>query len=323
MKLFLALLISCIALPAASPVHIIFDTDMGNDIDDALALAMLHTLQTRGEVKLLAVTTSKDNQYAGPFIDIIDTFYRRPGIPIGTIRNGKTPEDGKYLRPVIESGFYPHSLTDSQKAPDSVAILRKTLAGEKDHSVVIVQVGFSTNLARLLESRPDLSSMLPGRELLGTKVRLISVMAGQFPTGPAEYNVKTDVESARKLFDGSPVPIVFSGFEVGRQILYPATSIENDFTYVPHHPVADAYRDYMKMPYDRPTWDLTAVLYAVRPKQFFSLSSKGRVRVDAQGVTTFTEDKNGTHQYLTATAEQAQHALAQMVVLCPRAPARK
>lgn len=323
MKPFLALLIFCFALPAATPVRIIFDTDIGNDIDDALALAMLHTLQTRGEVKLLAVTTSKDNQYAGPFIDLIDTFYRRPGISIGTIRNGKTPEDGKYLRPVVESGFYPHTLTDSQKAADSVAILRKTLAGEKDHSVVIVQVGFSTNLARLLESRPDLSSMLPGRELLRTKVRLISVMAGQFPTGPAEYNVKIDVESARKLCDESPVPIVFSGFEVGKQILYPAGSIEHDFGYVPHHPVADAYRDYMKMPYDRPTWDLTAVLYAVRPKASFSVSSKGRVTVDAQGVTTFTEDKNGTHQYLTATPEQARLALAQMIQLCTRPPGRK
>jgi inosine-uridine nucleoside N-ribohydrolase len=327
LKLFartlLFLLLSCAALMAASPVRIIFDTDIGNDIDDALALAMLHSLQTRGEVKLLAVTTSKDNQFAGPFIDLMDTFYHRPGIPIGTVRNGRTPDEGKYLRPVVESGFYPHLLTDSQKAPDAVTVLRKTLAGEKDHSVVIVQVGFSTNLARLLDSRPDLASMLPGRELVRTKVRMISVMAGHFPTGPPEYNVKIDIEAARKLFGESPAPIVFSGYEVGKQILYPASSIEHDFGYVPHHPVADAYRDYMKMPYDRPTWDLTAVLYAVRPKDSFSLSPKGRVTVDAEGVTAFAEEKNGPHQYLTATPEQAQHALAQMIQLATRPPGRK
>jgi len=317
-----ALLVNAL-LQAAQPVRIIFDTDIGNDIDDALALAMIHALETRGEAKLLAVTTTKDNRYAGPFIDLVDTFYGRPGIPIGTVRDGKTRDDGTYLRPVVESGFYPHTLADSQKAPDAVAVLRRTLAAEKDHSVVIVQVGFSTNLARLLDSRPDTSSMLPGRELVRSKVRFISAMAGHFPTGPAEYNVKTDVEAARKLFTGSPVPIVFSGYEVGLKILYPASSIEHDFSYTPHHPIADAYRAYKPMPYDRPTWDLTAVLYAVRPKQSFGVSPKGRVEVDDKGVTSFKEDKSGLDQYLTATPEQAQHALAQMIELATRAPGRK
>ncbi len=263
---------------AATPVRIIFDTDVGNDVDDVLALAMLHALETRGEVKLLAVTTTKDNQFAGPFVDLIDTFYKRPGIPIGTVREGKTGDDGHFLRPVVESGFYPHTLTDSQKAPDAVAVLRKMLAAEKDHSVVIVQVGFSTNLARLLDSKPDLASMIPGRELLRSKVRLICVMAGNFAHGPAEFNVATDVEAARKLFGESPVPIIFSGFELGKAILYPATSIGKDFGYVPHHPVADAYRAYMKMPYDRPTWDLTSVLYAVRPKDSLAPRPKAESR---------------------------------------------
>jgi hypothetical protein len=77
------------------------------------------------------------------------------------------------------------------------------------------------------------------------------------------------------------------------------------------------------MPYDRQTWDLTAVLYAVRPKGTFGLSAKGRVRVDDKGVTTFTEDPNGLDQYLTATPEQGRHALAQMIELASRAPGKK
>ncbi len=310
-------LVASIFLIAASaaPVRLIFDTDIGNDIDDTLALAMIHALETRGEAKLLAVTISKDNLYAGPFVDLINTFYKRPGIPIGTVRDGKTPDDGNYLRPVVESGLYPHTLTDGQKAPDAVSLLRKILAAEKDHSVVIVQVGFSTNLARLLDSHPDQASILPGRELMRRKVRLISAMAGRFPTGSPEYNVKVDIPAARKLFTESPVPIVFSGYEIGTQILYPAASIEHDFSYVPHHPVADAYRDYMKMPYDRPTWDLTAVLFAVRPKNSFGLSPGGRVSVDDKGVTTFIPEKNGPDRYLTATPEQVRQALAQMIEL--------
>src|SRR5713226_6464550 len=68
---------------AAEPVRVIFDTDMGNDIDDALALAMLHALESRGEAKLLAVTLTKDNPWAAAYVDLVDTFYRRGGIPIG------------------------------------------------------------------------------------------------------------------------------------------------------------------------------------------------------------------------------------------------
>ena len=53
--------------------------------------------------------------------------------------------------------------------------------------------------------------------------------------------------------------------------------------------MADAYRSYMPMPYDRPTWDLTSALYAVRPgRQYFALSPAGRVSVDEDGQTRFT-----------------------------------
>ncbi|MFN9464696.1 MAG: nucleoside hydrolase, partial [Planctomycetota bacterium] len=74
------------------PVKLIFDTDMGNDCDDALALAMIHALESRGECQLLAVTITKDHELAAPFVDCVNTFYGRGSIPIGVCRNsGKTP----------------------------------------------------------------------------------------------------------------------------------------------------------------------------------------------------------------------------------------
>ena len=66
--------------------------------------------------------------------------------------------------------------------------------------------------------------------------------------------------SAKAVFERWPTPIVFSGFEIGRDLPYPAASIERDFGYVALHPMAESYKAYKKMPYDRPTWDLTAVL---------------------------------------------------------------
>jgi hypothetical protein len=53
--------------PRAKAVPIIFDTDITGDVDDVLALAMLHTLADRGKCEILGVTISKDHDLAAPY----------------------------------------------------------------------------------------------------------------------------------------------------------------------------------------------------------------------------------------------------------------
>jgi len=313
-----AALLICAALaaaaePAAVPVPLIFDTDMGNDVDDALALAVIHALESRGEVKLLAVTITKDNRYAAPYVDLVNTFYGRGDVPIGVVRNGKTPEPNNMIRIPVErknpdgSYVYPRRLMDGSNAPDAVAVLRRVLAAANDGSVVIVQVGFSTNLAALLAADP---------QLVARKVRLLSAMAGHFPLGAPEFNVKTDIPAAQKVFHEWPTPIVFSGFEIGPALLFPPARIEEDFSWVRDHLVAEAYRNYMRMPYDRPSWDLTAVLYAVRPgRNYFSVSPAGHVTVDEKGQTHFSADPSGRHRYLILGEEQKERTLETLILL--------
>lgn len=332
MRLLRPLLAVCCfaALAGGEPVRIVFDTDMGNDIDDALALAMLHAFENRGEARVLAVTVTKDNRYAAPYIDIVNTFYGRGDLPIGVVKRGKTPQDAKMIQVPAEARdsaggtLYPHDLRDGREAPDATAVLRRSLAAQPDASVVMVQVGFFTNFARLLESSADSASPLSGAELVKRKVKLLVLMAGQFPSGKPEYNVKIDIPAARTVLTKWPGPIVTSGFEVGEAILYPARSIENDFRYAPNHPVAHAYRSYQKMPYDRPTWDLTAVLYAVRPDRgYFSLSEPGRIEVDDQGKTTLAAAANGPHRYLKCDAVQRARVLEALTLLASEPPKTK
>ena len=141
-------------------------------------------------------------------------------------------------------------------------------------------------------------------DLIRKKVRLLTVMAGNFAELEPEYNVKIDVPSAIKLFADWPTEINISGFEVGLAILYPATSIEQDFP--AGNPVAEAYRDYAKMPYDRQTWDLTTVLYDLRPDRgYFDLSPPGEVTVAPNGSTTFHPTAQGKRRYLRVNATQA------------------
>lgn len=196
------------------PVPLIFDTDVCGDCDDVLALGMIHALQARGHCRLLAVTVSVDNDQAAPFVDAVNTFYGRGDIPIGGVGQGGVVEKSAFLSMVDEkdaSGHlrYPHDLTSGRSAPGAASVIRKALAAQPDGSVAIVQVGFSTNLARLLDSPPDEHSPLPGIELVRRKVKLLSLMAGAFTTigkdrHYGEYNIIKDVKSARTLAERWP-----------------------------------------------------------------------------------------------------------------------
>lgn len=308
--------ISLAATEATEPVKLIFDTDIGNDIDDALALAVIHALQSRGECELLAVTSSKDNPYSSLYCDVLNTFYGRPEIPLGRVQQGKTPQDGSYVRKVVEyvsqgKPVFKRQHQTADELPEAVSLLRQTLAAQPDDSVVLVVVGFSTNIARLLKSTGDEFSPLSGVDLVGKKVKLLSQMIGRFESGkPAsfhEYNVKVDVPSARTLYELWPdhIPVVASGWEIGRAIQNRATSIRDDYNYVKYHPVKLGYEYWHKMPYDRPTYDLTSVLYAVRPDRgYFGKSVQGKLTVNESGRLEHRPDSKGQHFYLTVTPEQ-------------------
>jgi inosine-uridine nucleoside N-ribohydrolase len=315
------------------PVPLIFDTDLGNDVDDAMALAMIHALQSRGECRLLAVTLTKDNVYAARFVELMNTFYGRPDIPIGMVRGGVLPHEGKYIRRVAEAEEggklrYPHRIRSREEIPDATRLLRQILTAQPDGSVIITQVGFSTNLARLLESGPDEVCPLDGKTLAAKKVRLLSVMAGAFSQeltekGFAEFNVARDIPAAQKLFAEWPTEMVVSGYEVGIAIAHPALSMQLDYRFVPHHPLREAYAYYRGLENDQPTWDLTAVLYAVRPNHgYFDLSPPGWVRVDDQGRTHFSPNPTGKHRFLIVSPEQVIRVRETQALLCSQPPCK-
>jgi hypothetical protein len=333
----LAMTLGLSATPARAaergPVPLIFDTDICGDCDDVLALGMIHALQSRVQCRLLAVTVSVDNEQAAPFVDAVNTFYGRGDIPIGVVGQGGVVERSKYLAMVDEKDAdgrfrYPHDLPSGRSAPGATAVLRRTLAAQPDGSVTIVQVGFSTNLARLLDSPADEHSPLPGLELVRRKVKLLSLMAGAFQAIERdqhyrEYNVVKDVQSARALAERWPTPMVYSGFEIGIALPYPSTSIERDYSYVPHHPLAEAYIRYNPPPHNRPTWDLTSVLYAVlADRDYFDLSPPGKVTVEADGSSRFEETSQGARRYLILRPEQKPRVLEALVQLSSQPPCR-
>ncbi|MDD4103165.1 MAG: nucleoside hydrolase [Kiritimatiellae bacterium] len=328
-------LFAAAALTHAEPVRLIFDTDMGNDSDDLMALCMIHNLQSRGAVELLAVTITKDHPQAAAFTDAVNTFYGRPDIPIGVVKGGATPEPGKFnllSEAKTEDGSlrYPHDLKSGNDAPEATGLLRKILAVQPDHSVTLVQVGFFTNFQRLLESSPDAHSPLNGKELIAKKVKLLSIMAGAFQTinwnnRYLEYNIVKDIPAAQKLAQEWPSPMTWSGYEIGIAATYPYDSIKRDYGYIKYHPMPEAYALYSPKGHNRPTWDPTALLYAVYPDRgYFSLSPAGNVTVADDGATVFRpgKDGQGRDRYLAMNAEQTARVREAIVQLCVAPPVK-
>lgn len=76
------------------------------------------------------------------------------------------------------------------------------------------------------------------------------------------------------------------------------------------------------MPYDRQTWDLTSVLYAVEgTKDYFGMSEWGTIEVMADGITAFTPGPTGKHCYLKVNAGQAERIKKRFIELISTRPA--
>lgn len=313
-------------------INLIMETDIGNDVDDALAMDLLYKYVDAGKINLLGVCINKEGSAPGEFVDILNTWYGHPDIPIGIIREGADCETDaiNYAKAVVmmrnEAGepAFARTLTSYDDLSEAPVLYRKILSEAADNSVVIASVGFSTNLIRLLETGADEYSKLNGKDLVAKKVKLLVTMAGDFENPDVhEYNVVKDVPAAKVIFQEWPTPVVTSPFELGRQVKYPATSIENDFGWAGLHPVVEAYKAYMPMPYDRDMWDPTAVLYAVEGGSWFTVSEPGLITVSDEGSTFFTPDPAGTRKYLSVDPAQAEAIKAHFVEVVTSAPANR
>jgi len=311
-------------------VKLIFETDMGNDVDDALALDMIYKYSDEKQVDVLAIMSNKNSSYSTEYIHLMNHWYGYPDIPIGKVINGIDSENDarKYAEYVslqkAENGndLFERPKFDYNAVPEAVKLYREILSSQPDSSVTIVSVGFSTNIIRLLTSLPDNNSPLTGKELVKKKVKLLSMMAGSFGDNKiAEYNVVKDIPAAKKIAEEWPTPIVFTPFEAGIAVKYPARSIEEDFKWTEHHPVVEAYRHYLDMPYDRPTWDLIALLYVMeKSPEYFRESASGKVSVNDKGYTVFRQDSSQSHSYLELDSIQAENVKQRFVKLISAPP---
>src|SRR6185437_8550891 len=198
----------------SKPIPIIFDSDMGPDYDDAGAITILHALADKSEAKILATMASTKYEGVAGVLNIFNTYFKRPGIPVGVPKgNALELRDWQHWTDTLLAK-YPHKIKTNAEAWDAVKLYRKILAAQPDHSVTIVTVGFLTNLSNLLDTKADAYSPLSGTELVRRKVKQLVCMAGKFPSG-YEFNVMKDTKASQNVYANWPSPVIFSGFEIG------------------------------------------------------------------------------------------------------------
>jgi inosine-uridine nucleoside N-ribohydrolase len=250
------------------PVKIIFDTDIGPDYDDVGAIAMLHAYADNNECEILATVGSNQHKRMAALLSLFNTYYNRPDLPIGIVKGKAVNLQANQKWDSIIVSKYPHDLKENKDAEDAVSLYRRILAKQPDKSVTIVTVGFLTNMANLLNSKPDKHSSLNGKQLIAKKVKQLVSMAGRFDDEMGsfkEFNVVQDAAASKIVFDNWNTPIIFTGFEIGKNILSGIPLIESE---IENSPVKEVYE--ISIPLDdadkngRMSWDQTAVLIAVK-----------------------------------------------------------
>ena len=285
------------ANPVPTPVRLIFDTDIQGDADDVGTVAVLHALVDSCEAQILAMGVSSKNPWSPLCLSALNTYFGRGNIPLGVLKGPGSSKRSRYARQIAEE--FPRNLKSLDDAPDAAMLYRGVLAAQADKSVVMVSVGFLSNLRNLLLTKPDDVSPLDGRELVAKKVKAWVCMGGQFPEGPEACNLRRDSHAAAYAIEHWPSRIVFSGGELGIQIQtgaglrkLPADS-----------PVRRAYQLFNGLT-NRASWDQTAVLYAVRGLEgglsdVWKLHNKGSIHFDQEtAYVQWRDQPQRDHAYL-------------------------
>lgn len=179
-------------------IPILLDTDIGGEFDDALALGLV---LASPELELRGVTTVHGDAFTRAMIVCRFLFaLGREEIPVAA---GAPPR----AKPDLE-GPMQYGLRAAQKRPvkeSASEFLYEKLKADPGQ-VTLIAIGPLTNVAELFEKHPDAVKLVKRVVLMGGSFKI--GYNGKPPAEP-EYNVKSDVTAAKKVFtSGAPLVVV-------------------------------------------------------------------------------------------------------------------
>ncbi|MFG1704371.1 nucleoside hydrolase [Nonomuraea sp. M3C6] len=286
-------------------VRVIFDTDIGSDVDDALALAVL---LGSPEVDLLGCTTVYGDtllraRLAKRLVRLAD---RSLTVVPGA---AKTLTDRPVWWAGHEGRLFADLDTEEVDAGDAVSYLVEEVS-RAPGQVNVVAVGPLTNIARAMTVSPTFAR----------DVRHLWIMGGRFDDAKPEHNLKCDPEAAAIVFD-SGAPITVTGLEI-------TTTVRLDGADVSAIAGAGALGEALKAEIEqwwrfwKAEWnsphDPITVLTMLVP-ELFEFSPEGRVAIGTDGSSTFEPGGGRTRISTSAEAGQvAREIVRRIVAAAPR-----
>jgi purine nucleosidase len=280
----------------AAPEKVVLDTDIGDDIDDALALALL---LKSPQVQLLAVTTAWGDTRLRA--QLVDRFLKETGYgdtPVGIGIEKHSPKEGTFSqrRWAEQQPARPH--------PDAVTLLLETVR-RYPGEITLVAIAPLTNVAAAYERDPETFRKLKRIVMMGGSIHLGYGDLGYAPPkGPdAEYNIAMDPAAAQKVFS--------SGVDLYAMPL-DSTQLKLDeekrlLIFTHSSPVTDAltllYQQWFETTRATPTvFDAMAAAFVDDPAQ--CPVEPMRLRVDEQGYTRVEDGKPNAHVCLRSDSDR-------------------
>jgi purine nucleosidase len=167
---------------------IILDTDIGTDVDDSIAL--MYCLNNP-EIELLSITTVHGN--AQLRAKIAKKFIGKRNIPVAAGLD--KPLVKKEIYWMGHEGKGVLDGTEQEPEQNAVELLYKTISKNKDVSLVCI--GPLTNIAALLQQKPEVKRQIKEIYFMGSAVE----KNGLFIPNYEKHNIKVDPEAADVIFN--------------------------------------------------------------------------------------------------------------------------
>ncbi|MEU8226213.1 nucleoside hydrolase [Kribbella sp. NPDC048915] len=284
---------------------LILDTDIGSDVDDAMALAQImgspelglvevHTVY--GDTRLRAQLARRYGVLAGRELHVV------PGRaePLSGRKVWWAGHEGT-LHDALEQ-----ETISTGSAPERLVARLREQPGELD----VAAIGPLTNLAAALALEPEAARW----------IRHLWVMGGSFGDEKAEHNFRSDDVAAQSVLTAG-IPTTITGLEITQQVTIESARLERIRAAGPLGAALGADIEQWWAFWSE-TWnvphDPVAVLALSRP-ELFGFSEPGTVSIELGGAgagrSTFVPDPAGTVRIVTAVdAERVAEEITSRIV---------
>lgn len=264
--------------------HLLIDTDIGTDVDDAIAL-----LQILGSVdnSIISVTTVYGNVQLRA--QIAESYCSLQETPVSIFPGSSETLSGKDIwMSGLEGSLHKDLDTNREFTTSAKKHLSNLL--NAPHEINIFAIAPLTNLARAIDNESTFDK----------RIQNVFLMGGRFTEGKAEHNIFSDITAAQRVF-ASDLKISVVGIEITSQVKIGLDSLdrirncgESGLLLVSEIIQWANFRgQHWIMPHD----SIAYLMY--RKPEIFEFSPWGQVSISDDGKTTFEIDAKGSHRYVT------------------------